>query len=150
MTMGTVSDQVAVALARARTEHALRASLERQALAQRATKTGFWDWDIPTDALSWSPELFDLFGLEHTLEPTFERWLNVIHPDDRERTMDSINGAVAKRVSLESEYRVVLPDGGERWISALGDTTYDPDDVLSHVRLSGTTTARPDGTWHCA
>ncbi len=109
------------------TEEALRASLERQALAQRVTKTGFWDWDIPTDVLSWSPELFDLFGLKQTFDPSFEQWLNVMHPDDRRRTMDLINGAVERRVSLENEYRVILPDGEERWISALGDTTYDLD-----------------------
>jgi len=112
-----ITDQRAV-------EDALRASLERQALAQRATKTGFWDWDIPGGGLSWSPELFELFGLEPAVPATFERWLGVIHPDDRRHVRDALDRAAEFGESLENEYRIVLPDGRERWINTLGDTTY--------------------------
>jgi PAS domain S-box-containing protein len=112
---------------RKQVEQALRSALERQALAQRATKTGFWDWDITTGNLVWSPEFFDLIGLETTSEPSFDVWLNALHPEDRESALERINRSVEEHVSLRNEYRIVLPDGRERWISALGDTSYAAD-----------------------
>ncbi len=111
---------------RKQAEEALRTSLERHALAQRASRTGFWDWDMPSGRLTWSPEFFELFGLASTAEPTFDAWLDALHPDDREPSMARINRSIEDHVSLDNEYRVILPDGEERWIGAAGDTFYDP------------------------
>ena len=110
---------------RKRAEEALRTSLERHALAQRASRTGFWDWDMSSGKLTWSPEFFELLGLTPTPDPTFDTWLDVVHPDDREPAMAKINRSIEEHVSLDSEYRVMLPDGEERWITAVGDTFYD-------------------------
>jgi PAS domain S-box-containing protein len=111
---------------RKRAEETLRVSLERLGLAQRAAKTGFWDWDMATEKLTWSPEFFELFGLASTAEPAFDTWLDVLHPDDREPAMERMNRSIEDRTSLESEYRIIRPDGQERWIGAIGDTFYDP------------------------
>ncbi len=108
-----------------RAEEALRASLERHALAQRASRTGFWDWDIPSGTLTWSPEFFELFGLDVSAEPTFDTWLGAVHPDDRGPAMARIDHSIEEHVSLDNEYRVILPGGEEHWISAVGDTFYD-------------------------
>lgn len=108
-------------------EDALRLAVERQALAQRATRTGFWDWDVTTGRLSWSMELFDLFGLEPTSDPTFDMWLGAVHPEDRERALQNVNHSVETAQSLNHEFRVCLSDGQERWIGGIGDTTYGSD-----------------------
>ena len=112
---------------RRQVEQALRSSLERHALAQRVTRTGFWDWDITTGNLVWSPEFFDLMGLERTSEPSFDVWLSALHPGDRGSALERINRSIEEHVSLGNEYRIVLPDGQERWIGALGDTSYASD-----------------------
>ena len=114
---------------------ALRTSLERLAFAQRVARTGFWDWDMRTDQLAWSPGFYDLFGLDHAAPASFGTWLGVLHPDDREEAMATIDRSVRERTPLENEYRIVLPDGEARWIAAYGDTTYDPGD--RPVRMAG-------------
>jgi PAS domain S-box-containing protein len=116
-------------------EEALQLSLERLTLGQRASRSGFWDWDVRTDTFVWSPELFDLFGLPSSAPATLETWLTVIHPDDRERATATIKRSIDERIPLDTEYRILLPDGSERWIGALGDMTYHAD--RSPVRMSG-------------
>jgi PAS domain S-box-containing protein len=94
-------------------------------LAQRAAKTGFWDCDLATGTVTWSPEFSELFGLASNAEATLDTWLQIVHPDDREPAMARIHCSIHERRSLENEYRIILPDGQERWISAIGDTFYD-------------------------
>jgi PAS domain S-box-containing protein len=106
-------------------EEALRVSYGRLELAERASRTGFWDWDMLNGKLSWSDELFGLFGLPNTTEPSFDIWLAIMSPDDREPSMGRINRSIRERTPLENEYRIIRSDGQERWIKALGDTFYD-------------------------
>ena len=112
--------------ARKGAEEALVRANERLALAQRSAGAGMWDWDIPSGRLTWSPELYELFGLElEATAPTFDLWRAALHPEDRQKAEARINDAIRERTRLFSEYRVVLPTGEVRWINALGDTEYD-------------------------
>jgi PAS domain S-box-containing protein len=120
---------------RKRAEEALRVSLEKLEFAEKATKIGFWDWDMATGKLTWSPEFFELFGLTPDAEPTFDMLLSVIHQDDRDAAMAKTNRAVEERIRLENEYRIIMPDGQVRWISAIGDNFYDA--AGRPVRMSG-------------
>lgn len=103
--------------------------------AQHAAKSGFWDWDMVTEKLTWSKELFQLFGIPTTKEASFDTWLDLIHPDDQKSAMDNINLAIEKHEFLENEYRIIRPNGKEVWIKALGSTSYDVDDMP--IRMSG-------------
>ena len=112
---------------RRRTELALREANEMLAVAQRAGRAGFWSWDVPTGKLTWTPEFYELFGLPANAEASFETWRAVLHPDDLESAEARIMQSMDDHVTLENEYRVVLPDGTARWIGAVGATTYDTD-----------------------
>jgi PAS domain S-box-containing protein len=116
-------------------EDHLRLSNEWLAFAQKAAKSGFWDWDMLTGKLTWSPEFYELLGLPLTAETSFDTWLDIMHPDDREPAMDRINRAIEGHDFMENEYRVIPPDGGEIWIRALGTTYYGEDD--KPIRMSG-------------
>lgn len=120
---------------RRRAEEALRVSLERQAFGQRAARSVFWDWDMRTETLTWSPEFYDLFGLPPTAPASFDLFGSVLHPDDREDAMARIASSIEEHRPLENEYRIVLPDGTVRWIGANGDTTYDREG--RPVRMAG-------------
>jgi PAS domain S-box-containing protein len=120
---------------RKQAEDALRRSLERLGVAQAAARCGFWDWDAVADELTWSPELFDLLDLAPAEEMTFAAWLALVHPEDREAAMAAVDRSVDERVPLELEYRAVLPSGQVRWLSTLGDTTYDAEGRL--LRMAG-------------
>lgn len=119
-----------------RTEQALLRNEERLKLAQASAGAGIWDWDIPAGTLEWSEEFFHLFGLDpRRQEATFDVWRSAIHPDDRALAEQRISAAVANRVALASEYRIVLPSGEVKWVHALGNTVYGGDG--EPLRMSG-------------
>jgi diguanylate cyclase (GGDEF)-like protein/PAS domain S-box-containing protein len=113
---------------RKQAEQALLLANERLSLAQCTAGAGVWDWDIPKGTLTWSDELFHLFGLDHTeAVASFDTWRSVVHPDDLQRAEEIVTTSIRDHVPLFNEYRVVLPTGEVRWIDAFGDTTYDVD-----------------------
>jgi PAS domain S-box-containing protein len=110
----------------------LLASLQRAnellSLAQRTSKAGVWNWDLATNRLTWSDELFTLFGLDpRTSLSTFETWQNLLHPEDRTAAENRVAASLRDRTPLYNEYRIILPDGETKWIVALGNTHRDPD-----------------------
>jgi PAS domain S-box-containing protein len=114
----------------------LRQTSERLDMAQRASGAGTWDWNILTSHLIWSSELFDLFGLDpQKSAASFEAWNSVMHPEDREIANFRIDQALREHTNLDSEYRIMMPDGQIRWINALGRGTYDDRD--RPVRMIG-------------
>ena len=113
---------------RINTLKSLQDSERRLLMAQLASGTGVWDWDMVTGQLIWTNELFLLFGLDpHTSAATFETWDRVFLPEDRDAAYRKLNEAIEKRIPLRNEYRIVYPDGTIRWILALGKTDYDHD-----------------------
>jgi PAS domain S-box-containing protein len=122
--------------ARESAQAALRESEQRLSFAQTAAGAGIWDWDVSTGEIIWTEELFRLFGLDPAKDQAgFDSWRCALHPDDRAEAEERIATAIASHSRLSSEYRVVLPSGDERWISSLGDTTYDANGTP--LRMSG-------------
>jgi PAS domain S-box-containing protein len=109
-----------------RTEEALRASEERLRLALGAGQMGIWDWDMATGAIQCSDSFEPLHGLAPgTFGGTFEALLALTHPDDRQRFTDVVRDAVDRRGGYESEFRVVSPEGTERWVFGKGQVFAD-------------------------
>jgi PAS domain S-box-containing protein len=118
-----------------RAQEDLRKTRDLLKLSQQAANAGSWDWDIPAGILTWSEEFFALFGLPPTADPSFETWLAVLHPDDREPALAKIDRSIQEQSQLYNEYRIILPDGTIRLIGALGNTAYDENG--KPVRMSG-------------
>jgi diguanylate cyclase (GGDEF)-like protein/PAS domain S-box-containing protein len=90
--------------------------------AQAIAGLGSWEWDVPSGRITWSPELFRLYGLEvDAIVPTYEGFVDRVHPEDR----DLVNAAVAhSHQTLEPfnfDFRALLPDGTERWMHSQGE-----------------------------
>jgi PAS domain S-box-containing protein len=114
-------------------EEALVETSQRLSFALRSAKSGTWDWHFPTGKLVWSPEFFELFGLPPEVTPSFETWLAALHPDDRKSAMEKIDQSVKDHKDLWNEYRVLFPDGSERWIGAAGSTAYNDSGEPLHM-----------------
>lgn len=112
--------------ARKQAEETLRQSETRLRMAQIASNSGVWDWDIQTNTLIWSSEYYQLYGLDPTVEPNYETWLNSIHPDDRERTnQTTLNVLNNPNLDLRVEFRIVRA-GEVRWLAGIGQVLRDP------------------------
>jgi PAS domain S-box-containing protein len=111
---------------RKRSDRELQDTTERFRQALRATRGGAWEWNIATNEVIWSEENYAVLGLESRIErPTFETWLNCVHPQDRERAVREINQALEAGRDLDLELRIVLPDGEVRWINDVGRIVLD-------------------------
>ncbi|MFV2081392.1 MAG: response regulator [bacterium] len=113
----------------------MKKSRESLARAQEIAHLGSWDWNIEKDDLKWSEEVYRIFGLEpKDFDPSYETFLEFVHPDDREFVTDAIERALAdpdENYSLE--HRVVRPDGSIRIVHELGEAQFDDDGKLVHM-----------------
>jgi PAS domain S-box-containing protein len=99
----------------------LEATRLRAQLAIDAAGIGTFDWDLTTGRLSWDARLIEMFGYEaDTFEQTIEAFNARVHPDDLPRVTEALQTAIATQAELETDYRIMLPDGDTRWVSARG------------------------------
>lgn len=111
--------------ARKAAEERLRASEERLRLAQYAARMGTWEWDMRTNGVAWSEEMEDTYGVARGSFPgTFEAFIELIHPDDREKMVASAQQLVEEGAN-DVEHRVILPDGSIRWLAGRGQVFVD-------------------------
>jgi PAS domain S-box-containing protein len=101
-------------------EEALRHSEHRLRMALDAGRMGAWEWEINKARVRWSETLERIHGLAPgTFEGTFEAYQQDIHPDDRERVIRTISRTVEGE-DHHLSYRIIRPDGAERWLEAHG------------------------------
>ncbi len=117
-------------------EEALRQTTERFDMAQHAAEVGTWDWNIITGEIKWSNQMFNLFRLDPRRNiASFELWESIIHPEDVKTASLRIEKALSQKTTLNSDYRIVLPDGQVRWINCTGESKYD--DQGQPIRMIG-------------
>ena len=115
----------------------LRESESRMTLASEAAGFGVWMWNIAGNQIWCSERWLRLFGFAPDATVTFESLIQRIHPDDRELVERAVRRAVADRSDYAAEYRVVLPDNTQRWVTARGRVF--PDTHGKPVRMMGAT-----------
>jgi len=96
--------------------------------AARIGNLGYWEWDAGADRTTWSAEIFRMAGVqkgEHQL--TMQTALDITHPDDSERVRRAFEEALAGEARYDLDFRVVRPDGEERWVHSQGDVERYPD-----------------------
>ena len=105
--------------------------------AQQVAHVGSWDWNIADDKVSWSDELFRMFGLEpQSQDVTYESYVERVHPDDRDLVRETVARAYEEGEPFLFDQRIVLPDGGVRWVQSRGRVV--TDDAGTPVRMVGT------------
>lgn len=106
---------------------------ETQAIA----RIGHWAWDMEADRITWTDELYRIFGVDpETWPATYESYRERLHPDDRADVETTIQEAIREARTYTMQHRVVRPDGAVRVVSSLGDVVTDRSG--EPVRLAGT------------
>ena len=98
----------------------LRESEERMTLAAQAAGFGVWAWSIASNQVWGTERWLGLFGFARGTAVSYDMVIQRIHPDDRERVEGGIRQVMADRSEYVADYRVVLPDGTQRWIVTRG------------------------------
>lgn len=110
---------------------------EKLRMAIEATNLGIWDFHPETGVLYWSDTCKQLFGLPLEEEITFERFVDIVYPQDRDFLQERIQTAIQAGEHYEVEYRIIrMSDEKERWMKATGEVYLDEKKVA--YRLIGT------------
>jgi PAS domain S-box-containing protein len=100
---------------------------------QRLGHMGSWAFD-PDGFDYWSPELFRIYGLDPAGEaPSVQKYLDCVHPRDRESMAELINRLVAEARPFDATKRIVRPDGQVRYIRCVGVPFVDSQGVKKYV-----------------
>lgn len=122
---------------RKRMEESLRKSEAGLANAQRIARLGNWEWDIVTNEVRWSDEIYRIFGLTpQEFGATYEAFLNSVHPDDREFVKESVNKALYEKMPYSIDHRIILPDGSGRIVHEEAEVIFDEKNKA--IRMNGT------------
>ena len=124
--------------ARRATEAALHASDERLRAATTAARMGHWDWRLGENTVTWSPEMFSVFGATpERFSGTFQAVIDLIHPDDRARVQEAIDSCLKGTTDeVAFEHRIFAEGGSLRWVESRGRAMRDENG--RPVRMAGT------------
>ena len=119
-----------------RAVEALKESEERFQLAIRGTSDGLWDWDLVTGNEWWSARYRELIGYtDDELPAGYESWESILHPDDRERTLEASRLQFEENRIDEIEFRLRTKYHGYRWFLSRGAIARD--ETGKPIRMAG-------------
>ncbi len=139
---------------RTRAEEALRKSEAQLKEAQRLAHIGSWELDLTTNRLDWSDEIYQIFELDRDrFGASYEAFLDLVHPDDREEVDGAYTSSVRMKTSYEMTHRLLMPDGRVKYVQERCETIYDAvgqpqrsfgtvQDVTERMRLAEREAAR--------
>ncbi|HEX7959261.1 MAG TPA: DUF4118 domain-containing protein, partial [Terriglobales bacterium] len=100
------------------TQQELKLAQERFELTHEIANIWSWELDLPTGKVIWSSSPKRRAG-KH--EDTVQTWLEMVHPDDRDRVLGALKRAIETTKPYEVEFRVVMSGGKVRWIASSGE-----------------------------
>ena len=113
---------------RRRAEGELRRRGRQLTEAQQLAHLGSWEWNVRTNRVTWSDELYRIYGLApQEFEATYEAYLELVYPDDRGLVRKAIETALHDLKPFAFEERILRPDGTIRTLQSQGEVVLDED-----------------------
>ena len=105
--------------------------------AQRIARVGNWDWNIVTNELYWSDEIYRIFGLKPIeFGATYESFIKTVHPDDREFVQISVDEALHENKPYSIDHSIVLSNGAVRIVHEEAEVSFD--ETGKAIKMVGT------------
>ncbi len=109
-----------------KTVEALARSEERRRLAHDVARIGTWEMDdVVRRTSTWSPSLRELYGVGGDVPASFDSFLQLVHPDDRQHVVEAVQQALEEGGDYEFEHRIRRPDGEVLWLLSRGRVLTD-------------------------
>jgi PAS domain S-box-containing protein len=131
-----VASLAAVSIKHRQAEESLRRSEAYLAEAQRLTHVGSSAFDIATGTIVYlSQEHFRIFGFDPEAGiPSFEAARQRLHPEDRDRVLETFDRAINERTDFEAYHRIVLPDGTIKYVHVIAHPAFNASgDLVEYV-----------------
>jgi PAS domain S-box-containing protein len=125
-----------------RSEEELRRSEAFLAEGQRLSLTGSFSWKVATDEITWSEQLYRIYGFEIGMPVTLELIRSRVHPEDHTLLERMIEQARDGMNDFEWQYRLLMPDGSTKYLLAVAHATRDQDGQLEYIAAVQDVTAR--------
>jgi diguanylate cyclase (GGDEF)-like protein/PAS domain S-box-containing protein len=100
-------------------------NIEKLRLAVDAAELVYWEWERDTDRLHWGRDPSALVGANESRSSRWSEYMQIVHPDDRDRYLANVNAAWERAGACSNEYRVIRHDGQVTWLSSHGRTLAD-------------------------
>lgn len=111
---------------RKKAEEKLRRNATLLGEAQKVARIGHWEWEIKSDVVTWSDEMFRILGYEPgSITPSMKMFMNSVPSEDRERVNRIIGESITGEVRYFMDRVVVTPDGTRRIVHAEGEVVHD-------------------------
>ena len=95
--------------------------------AQEVAHIGSWEWDVAANSVWWSDEMYRVYGLPPGSPIDYERYLSLVHPDDRASVQAMVGRSGETGEPFAFEHRAVTPDGAIRTLHSRGRVVKGPD-----------------------
>jgi len=93
---------------------------------QEIAHVGYWEWDLISNTVIWSDELYRIIGYEpEEIQPEYNTWINFIHPSDLHKSEEFSKKAFQGSKEASVEYRIIRKDKSIRYIFAKGHSLFD-------------------------
>jgi PAS domain S-box-containing protein len=114
-------------------EEVIRHSQSNLKEAQRIAKLGNFEFNLTTQAVQWSDELYRIFGIPVSQAISFEDYKRLLNPTNFQRVMDAVSHAIATKESYEIEHDIILATGERKHLGAIGRPVLDADGQVSGI-----------------
>jgi PAS domain S-box-containing protein len=131
-----VASQIAVAIHKAKLMHHLRESEERYELVIEGSGDGTWDWDHTTGTILWNKRCYDQVGIPYDTVITGDLFVSLIHPEDRDKSLQVINAHLTYDEPYKIEFRLKHTSGEYGYYLARGKSLRDENGKV--LRTAGT------------
>lgn len=112
----------------------LLSAQERLMIATTSAQIGVWDWNLKTNELVWDDMMFKIYHLDrHHFSSTYEAWSTALHPDDRKTAEQTLANAIKNDQTFDTIFRIIWPNGQERYIKAFAMTLHDDNGEATHT-----------------
>ncbi|MGF1518251.1 MAG: PAS domain-containing protein [Nodosilinea sp.] len=102
--------------------------------AQRIGNLGSWELDLQTQGITWSDQVYRIFGRDPASgPPSLEALTRQIHPDDVDHYQHTVSQAITAGKAYDQEFRILPPDGRLTYIQAKGERVVDSDGQPTHL-----------------
>src|SRR5574344_797393 len=84
---------------------------------QKLSHIGLWEYDLKTNVLSWTDEVYNIFELDKNIfTPTYDNFLDKVHPEDKQMVREAYLTSIKNQTPYKQIHRLLMNDGRVKWV----------------------------------